>query len=280
MHKSNCCIDLDCYTKQQNEFAKSQEPEPEVEAKPDAQETSVDNLVGNSGKGSTDQASASAQTKKKVTKAPAAPAPKLSKKTERTYANMIQKMAGGFVSAQLSEQFALAVMIKGLSNSLRYENHIKEDIPTLALMESEQLKGMLQQLLGSFMAQDIPLDSESSDRSDFDANKVLRTIMTQLLNKDDIRERAIASWVPNTDIWKLHTKAQINIICDDSGFQAAYDKVKGSAPWAKMMNKPVGDIYKALEDFEFDWSDYAPEAYIDVAIIHKKMFIRSTTLPI
>ena len=75
MHKSNCCNDLDCYTKQQNEFAKSQEPEPEVEAKPDAQETSVDNLVGNSGKGSTDQASASAQTKKKVTKAPAAPAP-------------------------------------------------------------------------------------------------------------------------------------------------------------------------------------------------------------
>ncbi|MEF1335827.1 hypothetical protein REH81_03385, partial [Vibrio rotiferianus] len=211
--------------------------------------------------------------KKKVTKAPAAsaaPAPKLSKKTERTYANMIQKMAGGFVSAQLSEQFALAAMIKGLSNSLRFENHIKEDIPTLALMESEQLKGMLQQLLGSFMAQDVPLDSESTDRSDFDANKVLRTIMTKSLSEDDIRERAIASWVPSTDIWKLHTKAQISIITDESGFQTAYDKEKGSAAWAKIMNKPVGDIYKALEGFKFDWSGYAPEAYIDMAINYKK----------
>ncbi|WP_179292358.1 ParB/RepB/Spo0J family partition protein [Vibrio coralliilyticus] len=273
MHKSNCCIDLDCYTEQQKAFAKSQEPEPKVDAKPDAQKTSVDDMVGNTDTGTTDQASTATQAKKKVAKvakAPAAPAPKLSKKTERTYANMIQKMAGGFVSAQLSEQFALAAMIKGLSNSLRFENQIKEDIPTLALMESEQLKGMLQQLLGSFMAQDVPLDSESTDRSDFDANKVLRTIMTKSLGEDDIRERAIASWVPNTDIWKLHTKAQIIIICDDSGFQAAYDKVKGSAAWAKMMSKPVGDIYKALESFEFDWSDYAPEAYIDMAINYKK----------
>lgn len=119
------------------------------------------------------------------------------------------------------------------------------------------------------MEQTVLMDSESADRSGFEANKVLRTIMTEQLNEDSVRERAIASWTPSKAIWQLHTKAQIAIICNESGFESAYDKKHEQSSWAKVMNGSVSDIIDKLTSFQFDWSHYAPPAYIEMALKYK-----------
>lgn len=268
-YRSNCCIDLECYSKHQHAFKESQIETSTNTEKNEKVSTAVSKPISTPEQENLTHSSTHSLNNTNSDSCQEAPAPKLSKKTERVYANMIQKIAAGFVSSHLSEQFTLATMVKSLSTNLRSKHYVSEDISKLCLMDPALLKAKLQDLLASFIAQEINLDTDSKDIHSFDSNRILRTIMIESLKQEDIREQAIASWTPTPDIWKLHTKHQITIICEDSGFKDAYEKEKGASTWSKMMKNSLSDIYKALDEFEFDWSDYAPDAYIEMAVKYK-----------
>jgi hypothetical protein len=68
----------------------------------------------------------------------------------------------------------------------------------------------------------------------------------------------------------MHTKTQLAIMSAESGFEAAYDQKHGEAAWSKFSStNKLGDIAKEMLSIEYDYTDYAPESYIQMALEYK-----------
>lgn len=203
---------------------------------------------------------------------------KLSKRIQRTYANMIQKSVTATVTADQS--FGLAVVVKSIDSNLREPKLRKESITYLTQKSPEKLNQLICSAIGDFCNQFVQLDSESTDKKGFDANKVLRESFGYIMenNADDPRDLAgveeakkaviIESWTPNKDLLEMFTTTQLAIISNDSGFEQAYNDIhKSETAWATYINKHRKDeVIAEILKTSFDWSGFAPKNYIELGL--------------
>lgn len=203
---------------------------------------------------------------------------KLSKRIQRTYANMIQKSVTATVTADQS--FGLAVVVKSIDSNLREPKLRKESITSLTKKSPEKLNQLIFSAIGDFCNQFVQLDSESTDKKGFDANKVLRESFGYIMenNADDPRDLAgveeakkaviIESWTPNKDLLEMFTTTQLAIISNDSGFEQAYNDIhKSETAWATYINKHRKDeVIAEILKTSFDWSGFAPKTNIELGL--------------
>lgn len=82
-----------------------------------------------------------------------------------------------------------------------------------------------------------------------------------LLTEED-RKSCINQWQPSEATLKKYTTSGLVAICKESGFDDHYDsrdtKVSFSA-----ISKKKGDLVKQMLEVKFDWSGYAPTAFIE-----------------
>lgn len=258
---SNLCIDLACYSKHEQAYSELINPTVKQDSDPAKSKPDVNNIELPPEKSSRKESSKNNTSVKST--------PKLSKKLHRTYANMIQRVAVSNVSSQ--PVFTQALIVKALSSSLRSENRIKDSIESLITLAPEKLSALMQELLVKFAKQELDLDSEASDLNDFSANKVYRKSLEFFIPDEEERKRLMVSaWHPTKEILGMLTKQQIGNIATDSGFDVAYDTKNGSAAWAKLLNGKVGTLIATLLAFEFDWSNYAPDSFIELGVNYRK----------
>ncbi|KJG37655.1 hypothetical protein UA32_11860 [Photobacterium angustum] len=259
---NNICIDLSCYSKNQKAHEDSLKPE----------KLDDDNqITANSDQQSEVGISQPEKPKSQnLNKAPAkASSPKLSKKLHRTYANMIQSVAVANVAKQPT--FTQALIVKALSSSLRHCNRISEPVENLIKMTPEELSKLMQELLIKFAQQELDLESEAAEVSGFDANRVYRKSLEFFVPDQNERQALmIESWSPTKDILSMLTKAQISIIATESGFEYAYDSKNGEGAWAKLSKGAIGTTITTFLAFEFDWSNYAPQSYLELGVNYRK----------
>lgn len=74
----------------------------------------------------------------------------------------------------------------------------------------------------------------------------------------DAAKFATAAWIPTKERLGLYTKDMLSVIFAESGFQAAYEAKHDEKGYRDLMTMKSGDRIKAVLDFEFDWSGYAP----------------------
>lgn len=262
----NLCLDTSCYREMQTAHLVAQNPKPETNDVDNS--ASVDSSASAEGKTTT----TSTKPKKNTTKASkltSAPKAKLSKKLQRTYANMAQEVAASAVSTQ--PIFMQALLVKSLSQSLRYANQIKQPIEELVKLSAQDLSELLKKLVVAFAKQEIKLDSDARDHTDFVANKVFRKSLEHFMPDTAERElKMIAAWKPSKELFEMLTKQQIAIIANESGFEAEYDKTNGTATFAKLMNGKVDVLIVTMLAFAFDWSDYAPRNYLELTVDYVK----------
>lgn len=248
----NMCIDTDCF---KEKLEANKEPEPVVESSPeqntDAQE----------------EGSQPTTTAKKQTGKSKATVKSISKKISRYYANDLQKLASANVMKGTS--FASAILVKSVSNVLRdSSSKVSLSVAELATKDVAELNTMLTGLLTQLCQQEVK--DSGSDHSDFDANKMLRSTFIALNDEDTLIEKAIQNWTPTTELLSMHTKTQLAIMAAESGFEAAYDQKHGEAAWSKFSStNKLGEIAKEMLSIEYDYTDYAPESYIQMALEYK-----------
>lgn len=244
------CIDTDCFKDKVEAF---KEPEPKADVNQDSTDDSGTNTT-------------TPATNKKAPKSKAT-VKSISKKISRYYANDLQKLASANVMKGTS--FASAILVKSVSNVLREQSaKVKLSVSELATKEVSELNAMLTGLLTQLCQQEVK--DTGSDHSDFDANKMLRTTLIALNDEDTLIEKAIEHWKPTPELLGMHTKTQLAVMASESGFEAAYDEKHGDAAWAKYSSShKLQEIAKEMLSIGFDYSDYAPESYIQLATEYK-----------
>ncbi|EPR7483990.1 ParB/RepB/Spo0J family partition protein [Vibrio alginolyticus] len=73
---------------------------------------------------------------------------------------------------------------------------------------------------------------------------------------------ATKDWMPSKKRFGMYNIAQIQQMCKDSGFEAAYEAEKGEGEISTLFKNRKDDIIKGVMAFKFDWTHYAPEDYI------------------
>jgi len=136
-----------------------------------------------------------------------------------------------------------------------FSSYQVKDIQQALTMEPADLEAKMNDALTKRLANAMKESGETNDN--FPVGNILLTLLTA---KGQLDEAIIQSWTVAE--LKHMTKAGIKQILTESGFQAyCDDKEKGS--FSKLMAQKVPDIHTALAATDFDFSHYAPKAYID-----------------
>ncbi|MDA0152437.1 ParB N-terminal domain-containing protein [Vibrio sp. Makdt] len=296
---SNVCIDLDCHSKQVKKHQEFLNPKAKkANAQTESAEDTAAILARAAAKNGTstsepdtdkkDVVAPKAKANKKEAQTPSDKSPveteqqtqaKLSKKIQRTYANMLQDAVAETIHTNPS--FALAVIAMSVDSSLRSPKFGKETITTLCNKTPQELQVMVQNSIAAFTKQMVLMDSDASDKTKFNANEVMRNTFSLTIenNADDPRNIAeiekqkkaviIESWKPTKDLLSIFTIQQLAIIANESGFEQAYCAAKGKEnAWAQITNSSKDKVLSALLDFEFDWASYAPKSYIEMGLTY------------
>ncbi len=298
----NICVDLDCHTKLFNQHQAKVNPPKAKKATKQGDSESAEDIAAFLAKASTKNSQQNTTVQSQDTTVPdevnketAVDKPikqtpveetksvaKLSKKIQRTYANMLQKAVSSEIAT--CETFSLAFVAKAVDSKLRTPLLSNETIPSLTTRSVPELNALISTSLGKFFTQEVLLDSDAADISGFNANKVLREAFANVmkLKADDERDQKeideakkkviIESWTPSIELLDMFTTQQLAIICNESGFESAYCESKGSdIALAQVFNssrKP--EIIKEVLQFSYDWSNYAPKAYIELGLKYQK----------
>lgn len=296
---TNICIDVDCHTKLFNAHQEKMKPkQKKSKSSTDNTESAEDTAaflakaasrksqgseIKSTNNHSSDQNSCALTAQDKVDNKPideteSKSVAKLSKRMQRTYANMIQEAVSSEISS--CEAFAYAFIAKAVDSKLREPLLDKESVDSLTKRPVAELHALINKSIGKFFTQTVLMDSDAADIRDFNANKVLRKSFGHVMalkaedkeNLNSIRqaqtEVIVKSWNPTVDLLNIFTTPQLAIVCNESGFESAYCTSKGSdVALAQIFNsKPKADIIKEVLDFDFDWSSYAPKAYIELGM--------------
>ncbi|WP_196587850.1 ParB/RepB/Spo0J family partition protein [Aliivibrio fischeri] len=195
------------------------------------------------------------------------PVKKISARLSRTYENQAQRLAAKNVFND--SNFPMAVLIKTFSNSLDYENRIKEEVWDLASKTSEELKELTTQLMNAFCNQTVSLDS--NETRNFNQNKILRNTMLELLEPKKVKMLAVKDWVPTKEILNMYVMPSLYHIANESGFIEFYDTENGPESFNKMFNQSKkSDLITLLLKSKFNWDHYAPKEFVDIALTKSK----------
>ena len=97
-----------------------------------------------------------------------------------------------------------------------------------------------------------------------DTDRPIGNVLIGLLqSKGELEQAAIKSWTPAH--LKNATKAGIKAILIEAGFDHFFDKNHKKGAFNALMNDKLDAIHKAISSSNFDFSDFAPKAYMAYA---------------
>ncbi len=100
----------------------------------------------------------------------------------------------------------------------------------------------------------------STQQSDCSIN--FTDVMISLMNNvENSKETAIKEWLPTKEILAQYTIDGIKILCNESGFTEDYDQTK-KRRFEKLAATGKGKLIKAILEYRFNWSHFAPKEYI------------------
>ena len=88
----------------------------------------------------------------------------------------------------------------------------------------------------------------------------------------DFEAQAIADWTPTSERLTDMTNAIRQQALEQSGFADAYKTAHDEKEYQKLLNLKTADQVKAILAFTFDWSEYAPEYYVNATKTQKYNF--------
>ena len=73
---------------------------------------------------------------------------------------------------------------------------------------------------------------------------------------------AVSGWKPSKELLKKYIAGSLVVMANKSGFSSEYDKQHGEGTFAKLTKKSKGQLIDGMLEFDFDWSQYAPDDYL------------------
>lgn len=244
----NQCVDLTCFDKQVKKWKQAQIQTVEIEAQ---QQTSP--ASAQAGK------SAAAKTDKKA-ESVAQATPKAVIETHREYLRQ-----QGAESVQKDESFFRAMQVYALLKVVANQSEAQKQVAQIIGMDDKELNGQADKVvryLAGFDAKALAQAGMALIR--FAATKAndnadnFTSLMQGMVADRDYTEAALTQWKPSAKIVNAYRKPRLVSIAEESGFAKAYDADQGEKEFAKLCNGKKSDIEKALIEFPFDWSGYAP----------------------
>lgn len=250
---TNICRNKTCFTDCQNKFATQQAtPDTELESSqtPDTP-TTTESIKGQSKV--SDTTTPPAQKAKADTTAAKITNAGLQSARVATAKIQIDK---GLSEAIDTKMLMFLAVMRLTGDMVGYE---VKDMAKVASMDDTELKDTINKALITYLTQG---QKESGNESG--AYPVGNILLTLLAAKGQLDDAIVASWTVAE--LKHTTKSGIKQALTESGFKAHLEsKEKGS--FSKLMAKKVPEIHEALGQTDFDFSEYAPKAYVEA--VHK-----------
>ncbi|GAA5138628.1 PRTRC system ParB family protein [Thalassotalea piscium] len=156
---------------------------------------------------------------------------------------------------------SLANELSGYKNSITSDSYDFTQKFTKALQaDLETINQQISESLSCFLA-------DKKDECTTEAKSPTRLIIKALSNRDDSENIAKKAWKADKETLGNYTIDQIVALCEQSGFDKAYDSVqtslKKSDNFAKVSKSGKAKFIKVITEFsEFDWSDFAPSTML------------------
>tara|TARA_Y100001970_G_C14259051_1_gene878012 strand:- start:15057 stop:16907 length:1851 start_codon:yes stop_codon:yes gene_type:complete len=252
---NNICRNKTCFTDCATKFANAQaEPDTNKDSSDTVDEVVATDDVGNDAAVEQPTNAAAKPATQKVAKATPAQSAKLSKAGIQSARNATAKIQidKGLSEAVDSKMLMFLAVMRLTGDMMGYN---VKNIAEVVSMDDATLRDKINNALLTYLAK-----GEKESGEDNTSYPVGNILLTLLSAKGQLEDAIIASWTVAE--LKHTTKAGIKQALTESGFkQHMEDKEKGS--FNKLMGEKVPDIHKALEKTDFDFSQYAPQAYID-----------------
>lgn len=253
---NNICRNKTCFTDCATKFANEQaEPVTSTET---SEPSDIDAAVGveteSSGATTEDTKPAAKPSTSKKGKAAPAQAAKLSKAGIQSARKATAKIQiNKALSDPSDSKMLLFLAVMRLTGDMMGYN--VKDIAQVVTMDDDALRTKINNALISYLAKGEKESGE--DNSSYPVGNILLTLLSA---KGELESAITASWT--VDELKHTTKAGIKQALTESGYkQHMEDNEKGS--FTKLMSEKVPDIHTALAKTDFDFSQYAPKAYIE-----------------
>ena len=242
----NQCVDLTCFDKQVKKWKQAQIQTIEVQQQSSSVAAQADKPV------------AEKADKKAVPLAQATP--KAVIEAHREYLRQ-----QGAESVQKDENFFRAMQVYALLKVVANQGEAQKQVAQIIGMDDKELNGRADKVvryLAGFDAKALAqagmalirfAATKASDNTDN-----FTSLMQGMVADRDYTETALNQWKPTAKIVNAYRKPRLVAIAEESGFAKAYDADQGDKAFAKLCNGKKSDIEKALVEFPFDWSGYAP----------------------
>lgn len=248
---NNVCRNKTCFTECAAKFATTQQDASNESETVSQTENAItaENANLSTGESASTATTSSGKTKT-VSTTNAAKISKAGLQSARIAAAKIQIEKG--LSEAIDSKMLMFLAVMRLTGDM-YGYNVSE-IKDVVNMDDATLKDRVNNALLSYLKKGEKESGEES--SSYPIGNILLTLLSA---KGQLDDAIIASWTVAE--LKHTTKAGIKQILTESGFKDHLEaKEKGS--FAKLMACKVPDIHKALADADFDFSQYAPKAYI------------------
>ena len=249
---NNVCRNKACFTECAAKFATPQQDALSSKSEADNQtinSTTSDETTLSNGETASTSTASSVKTKT-VSTTNAAKISKAGLQSARVAAAKIQIDKG--LSEAVDSKMLMFLAVMRLTDNM-YSYSVSE-IKDVVNMDDVTLKDRVNNALLSYLKKGI--DETGEDSSSYPIGNILLTLLSA---KGQLDDAIIASWTVAE--LKHTTKAGIKVILTESGYKDHLEaKEKGS--FAKLMANKVPDIHKTLAATDFDFSQYAPKAYI------------------
>jgi ParB family chromosome partitioning protein len=180
----------------------------------------------------------------------------ISQPLEEAHWAEIRAASGQYIDKSINGKFALVMQLVGLMKISEFKpiRDLTNSMPALMAKSEKELQQMMEKVI-----QHIAL--EAKNICGFDANKV---IAASGASTEGGEAEIIRAWQPTEDILKKYTTSAIVQIVKSSGF-ATYLESKEEGSSKKLLSAKKGDLVAGiLAVTDFDWSHYAPPAYVDM----------------
>ncbi len=248
----NQCIDTDCFRKMKNDFSNMQSVEKSL--KNEKSEREGKNKVRDE----------NAKPKKTVAE---------KQVTQTTPSGVIENnkillRSLGAAHFKSNEHFMESICVSSLIEHAGFANKCNElfkDITTQEFSRSfnsrvMELYSLPVETLSRIKSACYAAYLSNSKQSSTDPRAL---VISALARDTNGRSIAIAGWKPTQENLNAYLKQGLIALAKTSGFDEHFDGVHGVNAFSKVANKAKSDLIGVLMETEFDWTDYAPDDYVN-----------------
>ncbi|MGR5296870.1 ParB/RepB/Spo0J family partition protein [Vibrio mediterranei] len=237
---SNACLDSDCATKH-NEAVKAAR---KAESAPKTTAPQSSNGKSTNDNKKTNQSTPEKRTEAKVHAA-------VPKRLIHTSQEALRKVG---VELLLNlDNYHFAVILAALQDVKGSKDNIEQNIINNLEKSEDELDVMITSLV-----------EEISTKVQRELVNIERTMIRAAdAHCPEFTTKAIHAWIPTEKNLGDMTKAIRQQALEKSGFAEAFKKAKSDKEYTSLLNKRAEDAIKDILDFQFDWTNFAPDYYLN-----------------